>query len=160
MDTISGVHHSVHLLEVNLCYKKRYYLLQHVFHDGLWVPSILYLLRHAQDVPRLPHEVVQVLVLALVRQLRQSHLLLRELVVQVKQLQGRVGKLPEHWREGPRGQSQQRDLELRDNKSKAFVFDLHGLEQRNSLRDHIEVVSKQNCLKVLGEIPWEIVSFL
>ena len=65
-----------------------------VLHDVLGVVRLhRQLLRDAHDVGRLAHEVVQVGVGALVRDLRQTGLLRGERLVQVEQLQLRVGEL-------------------------------------------------------------------
>ncbi len=67
-------------------------MVQDELQDGLGLSTVLHLVRHAQDVAGLPDEVVQVGVLALVRELGQPHLLLRELIVQVEQFQRGVGQ--------------------------------------------------------------------
>lgn len=72
-------------------------MVENVLQDTFWLGTVLDLLRHPQDISCLPHEVLQVAVLAFVCQLGQPHLLLGELVVKVEQLEGRVGQFFQHW---------------------------------------------------------------
>ncbi|GBN15916.1 hypothetical protein AVEN_56355-1 [Araneus ventricosus] len=67
-----------------------------VLEDVLPVPLVgRQLVRHVQHVPALPDEVLDVLVRALVGQLRQPRLLRAERLVQVEELEGRLLQLPE-----------------------------------------------------------------
>ena len=86
---LSSVPTSVHTTHYS-CYHSSYHPLS-PFSPQIVPPT--------HDVAALPDEVLEVRVAALVGDLRQSGLLAAEGLVQVKQLQGRVGKLPERRRE-------------------------------------------------------------
>lgn len=60
--------------------------MKYIIEDGLGVVRVVHLLSHAQDVPALLYVVLDVVVHALVRQLRQLYFLARKLLVQVVQV--------------------------------------------------------------------------
>ena len=67
-------------------------LLEHVAQDRLRVVGVRHMLAHAQDVAALADVVLDVVVCALVSQLRQADLLGRELLVEIVEIETGRGK--------------------------------------------------------------------
>lgn len=65
-------------------------LVEDVLQDSLGLGTVLHLIRYAQDVSGLTDEVLQIIILTLVGQLRQTHLFLGEFVIQIEEFQGGV----------------------------------------------------------------------
>ena len=94
----TGVSHNSYPVSCSTSVHATHYSCYHYSHSpfSLFTPQGV---PPTHDVAALPDEVLKIRVAALVGDLRQSGLLAAEGLVQVKQLQGRVGKLPERRRE-------------------------------------------------------------
>ena len=81
------------------------------------------LLGDAQDDARLPTHVLYVVIVALIGKVSQTHALAREVLVQIKQIQGGRRRLPQNGRENGGLQRRRRRLKLRGNQAQRLMLD-------------------------------------
>eukprot|EP00906_Rhabdomonas_costata_P003985 RCo005979 len=137
-------------------------LLEDVLQDCLGVISLLslQLLGHPQSLPSFAYVVLQILVLAFVREVGQPSLLRCEVLIQVEEVQGRRRGLAVRGRKHRREQWWQRGFKLRVNEGQRLVLDPKLLVQVDGLWNQVGVELEHGVVKHCGEVTGELVPLL
>ena len=90
--------------------------------DCLRIIGVFDLRTYTQDIPALPHIVIDIVVRALVRELRHLDLFRSELLIQVEQVQARRRKVLDAGQKDSRLKLRHRRLELGRNEREGLVL--------------------------------------
>ena len=124
--------------------------------DGFGIIRVLHILRDTQDVSTLADVVLDVLVVALVRELGHLDFLRGKLLVEIEQVHGGRWQVLDIGQKDSRLQLWHRRLKLRRNERERLVFNAQSLVQVNRLWHQVSVefveVRVEQRREILGEI--------
>lgn len=132
-------------------------LLEHMFEDMLAVALVSGQLQtHPQDVSALAHVVLEVILPALVGELRQSHALRRETIVEVEEIERGGGGFAEVGREHGGLEGGKWRFKLRGDEAQRFVLNAERVVRGQRVRHHrrvdVECIAIEQRREVAGNL--------